>query len=65
MSPAGSSSGNRRSPKIPICWRARRRKEAARYRRRRRWRIFGVLLLGFLIGVAALFAVAVLIATNS
>ena len=39
--------------------------EAARYRRRRRWRIFGVLLLGFLIGVAALFAVAVLIATNS
>jgi hypothetical protein len=38
--------------------------EAARYRRRRRWRIFGVLLLGFLIGVAALFAVAVLIATN-
>ncbi len=40
-------------------------KEAKRYRRRRRWRTFGVLLLGFLIGVAALFAVAVLMATGS
>jgi hypothetical protein len=40
-------------------------KEAERYRRRRRWRTFGVLLLGFLIGVAALFAVAVLMATGS
>jgi hypothetical protein len=38
-------------------------KEAARYRRRRRWRIFGVMLLGFLIGMAALFAVAMMIAT--
>jgi len=38
-------------------------KEAARYRRRRRWRMFGVMLLGFLIGTVvlllALFAVAV------
>jgi type VI protein secretion system component VasF len=40
-------------------------KEAQRYRRRRRWRTFGVLLLGVLIGAVALFAVAVLIATNS
>ena len=40
-------------------------KEAARYRRRRRWRMFGVMLLGFLIGIAALLAVAVLIATAS
>ena len=65
MSRAASSSGSARSPKIPICWRARRRKEAERYRRRRRWRTFGVLLLGFLIGVVALFAVAVLMATGS
>lgn len=40
-------------------------KEAQRYRRQRRWRTFGVLLLGVLIGAVALFAVAVLIATNS
>ena len=40
-------------------------KEAQRYRRRRRWRIFGVLVLVFLIGVIALFAAAVLIAANS
>jgi hypothetical protein len=33
--------------------------------RRRRWRTFGVFLLGFLIGLIVLFAVAVLIATNS
>jgi|SRR5579863_2242821 len=40
-------------------------KEVQRYRRRRRRRTFGILLLGFLLGVAALFAVAVLIATGS
>jgi hypothetical protein len=40
-------------------------KEAQRYRRQRRWRTIGVLLLGVLIGAIALFAVAVLIATNS
>jgi hypothetical protein len=39
--------------------------EAARYRRRRRWRIFGVLALGFLIGVGALIAIAAVLATNS
>ena len=39
--------------------------EAAHYRRRRRWRIFGVMLFGFLIGVAALFAVALLLSTGS
>src|SRR5271170_788858 len=33
-------------------------KEAARYRRRRRWRAIGVLALGFLFGVVTLFAVA-------
>ena len=37
-------------------------KEAQRYRRRRRWRTAGVLLLGFLIGAAALFAAALLLA---
>jgi hypothetical protein len=40
-------------------------KEAAHYRRRRRWRVFGTLVLGFLIGVLTLFAVAVLLATRS
>jgi hypothetical protein len=40
-------------------------KEVQRHRRGRRWRTFGVLLLGILLGAAALFAVAVLIATNS
>ena len=40
-------------------------KEALRYRRQRRWRTFGVLLLGFVLGVVALLAVAVLMATNS
>ena len=39
-------------------------KEAARYRRRRRWRIFGVMLLGFLIGVLGLLALAIWAATN-
>ena len=39
--------------------------EAANYRRRRRWRVFGTLVLGFLIGVLTLFAVAVLLATRS
>jgi hypothetical protein len=34
-------------------------KEAQRYRRRRRWGIFGAIALGFLIGIVALFAVAV------
>ncbi len=40
-------------------------KEALRYRRQRRWRTFGVLLLGSVLGVVALLAVAVLMATNS
>ncbi|MFZ3308967.1 MAG: hypothetical protein WA280_06320 [Xanthobacteraceae bacterium] len=39
--------------------------EATRYRRRRRWRIFGVLLLGFVVGVLALCVVAILLATSS
>jgi len=39
--------------------------EAARYRRRRRWRNFGVMLLGFVVGVLALLAVAALLAANS
>jgi hypothetical protein len=43
--------------------------EAKRYRRRRRWRTFGVLLLGFLVGVLvlflALFAVAVWLSGGS
>lgn len=40
-------------------------KEVQRYRRRRRWRTFGIVLLGFVLGIGALFAVVVLIATNS
>jgi hypothetical protein len=36
--------------------------EAARTRRRRRWRAFGILLLGFLLGVVALIAAALLAA---
>jgi hypothetical protein len=40
-------------------------REAVRYRRRRRWRIFGILLLGFLIGIVALFAVAIAVGTAS
>lgn len=40
-------------------------KEAMRYRRRRRWRTFGAIALGFIIGVAALFLVAVVLATRS
>jgi hypothetical protein len=40
-------------------------KEAERYRRRRRWRAFGALALGFFIGVLTLFAAALLIASRS
>jgi hypothetical protein len=40
-------------------------KEAERYRRRRRWRAVGALVLGFLIGVLTLLAVALLMATKS
>jgi hypothetical protein len=36
--------------------------EARRYRRRRRWRTFGAVALGFLIGAAALFVAALLLA---
>ena len=39
-------------------------KEAGRYRRRRRWRRFGAIALGFVIGVVALFAVALLLASR-
>jgi hypothetical protein len=39
--------------------------EAARYRRRRRWRTFGVLALGFLTGVVTLIVAALLLATRS
>src|ERR1700733_2418489 len=38
--------------------------EAARYRRRRRWRTFGVLALGFLTGVVTLIVAALLLATR-
>ncbi len=38
--------------------------EAARYRQRRRWRTFGALVIGFLVGVVTLFAVALLLATR-
>jgi len=38
--------------------------EAKRYRRRRRWRTLGVLLLGFVVGVVGLFAVAVLLSSG-
>jgi hypothetical protein len=40
-------------------------REAERYRRRRRWRTIGTLLLGFLAGVLALFAFALVMATRS
>src|ERR1700761_3841186 len=40
-------------------------REVTRYRRRRRWRVFGIMLLGFLIGMAALLAVAIVVATAS
>jgi len=39
-------------------------KEAARFRRRRRWRTFGAIVLGFLIGVLALIAITILLATS-
>jgi hypothetical protein len=39
--------------------------EAERFIRRRRWRTFGMLTLGFLIGVLAIFAVAVMLASRS
>jgi len=39
-------------------------RETERYRRRRRWRTLGALALGFVIGVAALFAAALLLATR-
>ena len=40
-------------------------KEAERYRRRRRWRTFGAIALGFVLGMLALFAVALLMAARS
>jgi hypothetical protein len=40
-------------------------KEAARYRRRRGWRTFGTLLLGFLIGVVTLIVLALAMASRS
>jgi hypothetical protein len=40
-------------------------KEVAQYRRRGRRRMFGAMLLGFVIGVVALLAVALLLATGS
>jgi hypothetical protein len=40
-------------------------KEAERFRYRRRWRIFGTLVLGFLLGAVTLFVVALLVATRS
>src|SRR5271154_2237502 len=39
--------------------------EAARYRRRRRWRTFGALVIGFLAGVVSLIVLALLLATRS
>jgi hypothetical protein len=39
-------------------------KEIGRYRRRRRWRTFGAIALGFIIGVAAVFAAAWLAANR-
>ena len=41
------------------------RPEAARERRRRRWRGFGVLVVGFLLGAATLIAVALILAAKS
>jgi len=40
-------------------------KEAAHYRRRRRWRTLGAIALGFVLGVLALIAVTLLLATRS
>ena len=40
-------------------------KAAERYRQRRRWRALGTLLLGFLIGILTLLAVALLMASRS
>ncbi len=40
-------------------------REAARHRRRRRWRALGALLLGFLLGLVALIAAALLYAAKS
>ena len=65
MSRAASSNGSARSTEDPDLFARAPAKEAERYRRRRRWRTFGVLLLGFVLGVVALFAVGVLMATNS
>jgi hypothetical protein len=39
-------------------------REAARFRRRRRWRTFGVLVFGFLTGMVTLMVVALLLATR-
>jgi hypothetical protein len=41
------------------------RGKAGRQYRRRRWRTFGTLLIGFLIGIATLIAVALILATRS
>jgi hypothetical protein len=41
------------------------RGEAGRQYRRRRWRTFGTLLIGFLIGIVTLIAVALILATKS
>jgi hypothetical protein len=41
------------------------RGEAGRQYRRRRWRTFGTLLIGFLIGIVTLIAVALILATRS
>jgi hypothetical protein len=41
------------------------RGEAGRHYRRRRWRTFGALVLGFLIGIVTLIAVALIVATRS
>ena len=54
--PDRTAAGARRQ--IPICLAQAAPKEAERYRRRRRWRAFGALALGFLIGVVTLLAVA-------
>lgn len=40
-------------------------KEAARYQRRRRWRTFGTLVLGFLLGVVTLIVIALAMASRS
>ena len=41
------------------------RGEAGRHYRRRRWRTFGTLLIGFLIGIVTLIAVALIFASRS